>query len=243
MDQHPIPRQITTFEFKLIGFLTLRQFIFIAIFSGLGMIFFYGIPIPFVNTAATAISVLIGIAFAYIRINERPLDIFVRNFIKKIFTPSQYYYVRKNPAPSSFFTSSTQISKRTPETEEIKKLISSAKIDPMVKSASASPLRHETSRKRDEPDPSNPFLSGLVINHKNTPLPGILIYIKDQNNKLVRILKSNQHGLFATFHSLPDGEYALETKDPKSGYFFDTVKIPVKSYLKRPITITSKELL
>jgi hypothetical protein len=46
---HPIPRQITTFEFKLIGFLTLRQFIYLVIFIPAGYLTFILFPIPLLN--------------------------------------------------------------------------------------------------------------------------------------------------------------------------------------------------
>src|SRR5450830_869986 len=49
MEQHAIPRQITTFEFKLIGFLTIKQFIYLLIFIPIGLLIFYTFPIPILN--------------------------------------------------------------------------------------------------------------------------------------------------------------------------------------------------
>jgi F-type H+-transporting ATPase subunit alpha len=49
MEQHPIPRQITTFEFKLIGFMTLKQFLYILISIPAGFVVYKVFPIPILN--------------------------------------------------------------------------------------------------------------------------------------------------------------------------------------------------
>lgn len=255
MDQHPVPRQISTFEFKLIGFLTLRQFIFIALFSALGVVFFYGIPVPVLNIAATVIAVVAGLALSFIRINERPFDLFVRNFIKKLFSPSQYYYVKKNSPPpflteinQSENTAKTYVLARQKLTTYLNQKNQSLpydqkkqQIDRLLANKTALP-KSSTVKPSDQAN-DKPFLAGVVKNSKNIPLPGILVYIKNQNQQLVRILKSNPHGLFATFHPLDQGEYEVDAQDPDQSYFFDTMKIKIADSDRRPLTIVSKELL
>jgi hypothetical protein len=49
MDLHPIPRQITTFEFKLIGFMTVKQFGYVLLAGVVGYLFFLAIPIQILN--------------------------------------------------------------------------------------------------------------------------------------------------------------------------------------------------
>jgi hypothetical protein len=90
---------------------------------------------------------------------------------------------------------------------------------------------------------NKPFLTGVVKNNKMIPLSGVLIYIKDQNGKVIRLLKTNPHGVFATFNPLPDGEYLFELKDPQGSYFFDTMKLKVESKNQKPLEFFSKELL
>lgn len=99
MDQHPVPRQITTFEFKLIGFFTLKQFGYLAFFSVLGYICYALIPIPIVNIVIGILIGSIGFALVFIPINDRPLDVFITNFIKKLYAPSQFYYHKTNQLP------------------------------------------------------------------------------------------------------------------------------------------------
>lgn len=260
MEPHPIPRQITSFEFKLVGFLTLRQFIYIAIFSGLGVVFFYGIPIPLINVAATVGSALFGLALAFIPVNERPLDVFIKNGIRKIFSPTQYYYQKKNAPPAfvinaqktshdraqdhavaaqklnDYLNQQKEVKTDDRRKETLSKLFSSPSVSD-VKNTQKKPMEKIVH------NPDVPFLSGIVKNSKNTPLPGILIYIKNKDGQPLRILKTNTHGLFATFHSLPPGEYSAQIKDPQNSYFFDDLTISITDKQPKPIDIVSREIL
>ncbi len=264
MDQHPIPRQITSFEFKLIGFLTLRQFIYIAIFSTIGVIFFYGIPIPIINIGATIISALIGLAFAFIPYNERPLDVFIINFIKKLILPTQYYYNKNNnksplldartyPASDEIINDHVKakqklaeyLNKKNNETSE--KNNKKQKIQKIIideKKTLSSLKKSSPHSEQKKVDNNTLFLSGLVKNNKDVPIPDILIYIKSKNGQLIRILKTNSQGHFATFHPLAPGEYKGEIKDPKGVFFFDPTTFSISEHSLTPhLTISSKELL
>jgi hypothetical protein len=96
MDQHPIPRQITSFEFKLIGFMTLKQFLYLVIFLPIGYIVYRVIPLPILNLVAGVLISGVGLAFAFIPIQDRPMEIWLRNLIKRINSPTQYRYHKSN---------------------------------------------------------------------------------------------------------------------------------------------------
>lgn len=271
MYQHAVPRQITTFEFKLIGFLTLKQFLYIVIFLLCGVITFFLIPISIVNFVCAGIVVLVGIAFAFVPINERPLDVWVRNFIRKLFTPTQFYYIKKNTAPdflndvyvgSSPVLISTHIdarkklaaymSQKNNNTTRQKNKVVNKNVVPLtteVKTPDKSNLETPISKPnismqtKHDSHQEQPFLVGYVKNSQNIPLPGILIYIKNKRGKTERILKTNTHGVFATFHLLHEGEYSFECKDTTGKYFFDTIGISIKKENPNPIIIKSKEVL
>jgi hypothetical protein len=92
MDNHPIPQDITGFEFKLIGNMTLKQFAYIAggAIIGLG---FYALPIfAFIKIPIALIFVGIGVLFAFIPFQGRPLDLMIKNFFKAALNPTQYIY-------------------------------------------------------------------------------------------------------------------------------------------------------
>ena len=92
-------------------------------------------------------------------------------------------------------------------------------------------------------DTKHPHIIGIVKNNKKIPLPGVLIYIKDQGGRPLRLLKTNPHGVFASYNPLPDGTYLVEVKDPKEGYFFDTMNITVAGGAPVTFDVHSKEML
>lgn len=100
MQEHPIPRQITTFEFKLIGEMTVKQFGFLAFGIALAVILYFLIPsLLYLNLLLATIPALLGIGFAFVPINDRPMDIWLRNLFKRLFSPTQYYYRKNNKPP------------------------------------------------------------------------------------------------------------------------------------------------
>lgn len=99
MQEHPIPRQITTFEFKLIGELTIKQFGFLAFGAAVSVMLFFLVPKFFyLNFLFAAVPAIFAIGFAFVPVNDRPMDIYVKNLIRRLFSPTQYFY-RKNNSP------------------------------------------------------------------------------------------------------------------------------------------------
>lgn len=264
MDQHPIPRQITTFEFKLIGFMTLRQFIYLVVFIPIGFIVYFLFPIPLLNIVLGVMVGGLGFFFAFVPIYDRPLDVWIKNLFKRLTKPTQYFFSKSN-TPAYYLSNLVFVSdphrtaahiesqeklaaylaqkknqtKPLESTPDKRSLINSLFKKPMIRAPVNPALKHEptiTSKK-------SPFFTGLVKNHKLIPLPGILIYVKAGNNQTIRLLKTNPHGVFATFNSLPAGDYNFELKDPNSNYFFDTMKLKIDSVNDKPIEIYSKEMI
>lgn len=302
MEGHPIPRQITTFEFKLIGFLTLHQFIYLVIFFPLGFVAYKLFPIPYVNILIGLLVGAIGPILAFVPINDRPMDVWLRNLMKRLTSPTQYIYHKENK-PLPFFTNlyfvqdphrvmthiesqeklaaymnqkrksaSQQQSKKQsinvlfhmnqktnaqksyppPQQTQIPSetpTVSTTQINTVPQSQSIAQTvvvdqPTQSTPPSTLPHPSNqPFFTGVVKNHKLIPLPGILIYVKNENGEAVRLLKSNPHGVFATFSPLPPGHYTFELKDPREGYFFDTMNLQIDQSNLKPIEFFSKELL
>lgn len=287
MDQHPIPRQITTFEFKLIGFLTLRQFIYLIVFLPIGFVAYRIFPIPILNIIIGLLVSGIGAAFAFLPINERPLDVWIKNFYKRLTSPTQYFYQKSN-RPLYFLNNlyfladphrvvshiesqeklAAYLVKNRPPQNQKKQNINSLLQQSILHlkktngvthekplTASSGPQQNplpvmpktenpETQRSIVTPSPiQKPYFTGVIKNHKLIPLPGILIYVKNEKGEPLRLLKTNPHGVFATFSRLPVGEYVFEVKDPKNSYFFDTMKIAIGESNSRPLEFFSKELL
>jgi hypothetical protein len=95
MGQHPIPQQISSYEFKLIGDMTLKQFLKAAV----------GIILAIVINS-TKLMVLVkwplmflfgagGLILAFVPFEDRPLELWIISFIKSIYSPTIYTYKRK----------------------------------------------------------------------------------------------------------------------------------------------------
>ncbi len=272
MEQHAIPRQITNFEFKLIGFLTIKQFIYLLVSIPLGIIVYYIFPVPILNILLGIAVGSIGVAFAFVPINDRPMEDWVKSLVKRLSSPTQYFFKKQNPAiyflkdlifdsdphrVMSHIDSQQKLSKyinimaptdNKNRNQEISNLFSDPfssllgkKHDPQPSTIKASPSSIPYAL---HPNEKIPFLTGLIKNHKQNSLAGILVYIKkDVPSDPIRILKTNSHGVFVTYNPIPPSEYLFEIKDPKGVFFFDTMKIRIENVNERPIEIMSKELI
>lgn len=261
MDQHPIPRQITSFEFKLIGFMTLKQFIYLVVFLPLAYVVYMVFPVPLINMVLGIIIALIGVALAFFPINERPLDVWIKNMVKSLTSPTQYSY-HKNNQPIFLFQNlvfTTDPHRTSSHIESQKKLNAyvgknkqgvigqkrpQIQALPIIKKQKEKEVvSQENPKEISQTGGKKIFIAGSVKNNKKIPLPGILIYIKDQAGVTIRLLKTNPHGVFATYSPVPTGEYLFEVKDPNGSYFFDTMKIKTEANNPNPLEFYSKEIL
>ncbi len=275
MEQHPLPRQITSFEFKLIGFMTLHQFIYLLVFVPMGFAVYKIIPIPFLNIFLGFIISSIGVLLAFLPVNDRPLDVFLKNLYKRLTSPTQYLYQKSNQS-TSFLDNGQAASDQhraahVDSQEKLSRYLQS-KTDAEEPTENITTVSAEVKKALDETSPAGgsetyatklpiavveapakevapasgkqqPFFVGVIKNNKEKPLPEILVYVKDGNNSPVRLLKTNPNGVFATYSSLPQGEYMMEAKDPRGSYLFDTMKVRLSASNPTPFTMLSKGVL
>lgn len=109
MEPHPIPQNITTFQFKLVGDMTLKQFIYLASGAGLAYLLFVFLAAkyPFFAWPLIIISASLGAAFAFLPYQSRPLDYWVYAFFKAIYSPTQRIWQKtgKNYKEDTLFQS------------------------------------------------------------------------------------------------------------------------------------------
>lgn len=106
MNEHPVPRNVTGFEFQLIGFMTLKQFGYLATGAILAFIF-YNAPLSFFRFPIAAVFLFVGIAFAFLPVQERPLDEFIVNLIRSVYQPTQFAWEKEVRIPSFFEVKTT----------------------------------------------------------------------------------------------------------------------------------------
>jgi hypothetical protein len=124
MEQHPVPQNITSYEFRLVGDMTLKQFFELAggVVAG---IFFYRLPvIALVKIPLAILAVVTGVLMAFVPLQGRPFTQWIVAFIRAIYSPTQFIWVPTtgtspstgqsvSPAP----VSSSQVVTTSPSTE------------------------------------------------------------------------------------------------------------------------------
>lgn len=89
--EHPVPQNITSFEFHLVGDMTIRQFGYLAAGCTIAYIIFavFFTTNPYLSVPAIAFFSLTGAAFAFLPLSDRPLDHWVRAFFQAVYSPTQ----------------------------------------------------------------------------------------------------------------------------------------------------------
>jgi hypothetical protein len=98
LDQHPVPQNVTTFQFRLIGDMTIKQFAYLAFGAILAFVSFK-LPLPFLITwPLTGAFALLGVGFAFMPIEDRPMDIWVFSFLKNVYSPTVFVWKKRGKA-------------------------------------------------------------------------------------------------------------------------------------------------
>jgi hypothetical protein len=117
MEQHPIPQNISSYQFHLVGDMTLKQFFQLAGGILIGFIFYSTPIIGIIKWPFAILSVILGIGLAFFPLEERPLERWIFAFFRAIYAPTEYYW-QKTVNPEKFFQEEAPvpISPPTPST-------------------------------------------------------------------------------------------------------------------------------
>jgi len=96
MEHHPIPQQISSYEFRLVGSMTLKQFIKLAGGLIIAFLFYNSKLIFFIKWPLVIFFASLGAGLAFMPINEQPLEKWILAFFNSIYSPSIYIW-QKTP--------------------------------------------------------------------------------------------------------------------------------------------------
>jgi hypothetical protein len=109
MQEHPVPQNITSYEFHLIGNMTLKQFLELAAGGVLAFVA-YSSNLPGILKWPLIFALVgVGIAMAFVPIEERPLDTWFLAFIRAIYNPTKFNWKKTIRVPDIFGYSTKQI--------------------------------------------------------------------------------------------------------------------------------------
>lgn len=106
MEQHPVPQQISSYQFHLVGDMTLKQFLELAGGVLVGVLI-YATALPtIIKLPLILISVAIGGAMAFIPFEDRPLEQWFVALFRSIYSPTIFSWQRI-PVPTKIFQDET----------------------------------------------------------------------------------------------------------------------------------------
>lgn len=111
MENHPIPQDVTGFKFKLIGSVTIKQFLYL-LGAGILTTITFVLPIPvYVKFPFMGLFACVGLGLAFVPIEGRPMDTMISNFAKTIPSENEYIYRKRgvNLATYDFFKPLVQV--------------------------------------------------------------------------------------------------------------------------------------
>jgi len=114
MEQHPVPQDITSYKFRLVGDMTLKQFLEVALGLGFAWLFYASPLNPLIKWPLLIFSAAFGAALAFLPIEERPLDVWITNFFKAIYRPTQYLWRKTLREPGFLKTKAAKAAPKAP---------------------------------------------------------------------------------------------------------------------------------
>lgn len=88
--QFQVP-QFLEVEDKLFGFLTLKQFLFVAGGAALAYIAYTYLP-GWISSPLVVVFVPLGLALAFLKVNAKPFIFFIEAFLRYVFSPRLYIW-------------------------------------------------------------------------------------------------------------------------------------------------------
>jgi len=100
--QHAIPQQISSYQFRLVGDMTLKQFFQVA-GGALISLLIYASSLPgYIKWPAIIFFSLSGVALAFLPFEERPLQQWIFSFFKSVYSPTIYLWRKSEKSPVFF---------------------------------------------------------------------------------------------------------------------------------------------
>lgn len=108
---HAVPQNIMDVEFKIIGDLTMRQFSYLLIF-GLMAYFNSQVMVGIFKWPLTLFFTLLGVGLAFVPVQDRGLDVWLVNFIKSVYRPTQMVWKKSVVLPTAFMYDNINVLKQ-----------------------------------------------------------------------------------------------------------------------------------
>ncbi len=261
MRQHPIPQNILDVEFKLFTKFTLKEFAYLGIGVGFGGLMIYlvvskvlpgiiGIPVAILTSIA-------GIILGLVPINDQDADVFIKNYISAITSPTQRVWMNKKMKEEGI---KTEV-KPTIDANLAKKPKIIGGFGTTKEETQQTEVIQQPKPKQPAPQPQNllqitneniskyqfninnldklPGNINLWISSKDSkPIPNVIGYLRNKEGKVLYANKTGVSGYFLTNRMWEPNIYAIELQHPQ--YKFPKIQLVLSiKENKLPIKITN----
>lgn len=159
--EHAIPQQISAYQFRLVGDMTLNQFFQVAGGALVALLIYSSSLPPYFKAPLMVFSFFLGVAFAFFPLQDRPLATWLILFFKAIYSPTIYLW-KRGAEKRDFFV---------PEDAEITLPVPAPSTQP--------PLENVTLQQPTEPQPTETFeiaeMEFLSNVQRQIELPGMIL--------------------------------------------------------------------
>jgi len=250
MDQHPVPQNISSYEFRLVGDMTLKQFFQLA--GGVAVaVIVYRLPLPFIlKWPIMGLAVLVGVMLAFVPVSGRPFSQWILAFIQAIYSPTEFHWTA-SPQPSTLSPQSTStLLPSRPSTLDVIESQLFLRFSQIFQHPNLAFSAIQPNTQRSMPSPQPPIhnsmpppehpnlLSGTVIASAGQSLEGVILELVDSTGLPVRALRSNKLGQFQTATPLPSGAYTLIAE--KEGLNFSPLTLNFENKIIAPLVIKAQ---
>lgn len=117
MQEHPVPQNIASFQFKLFGNLTVRQFFILLVPLSLALVIYFSPLPPIVRIPLAVIIGILGFVIAVVPFNGMPFDKWSVAFIRAITSPTQRIWIKEKKMPEflTIVTTPPPVEEKIPE--------------------------------------------------------------------------------------------------------------------------------
>ena len=92
MEQHPVPQEISSYQFRLVGNMTLKQFFQLAGGALVSLLFYATSLPPLIKWPFIVVFALAGAAVAFLPFEDRPLEKWVVAFFRSVYSPTVFLW-------------------------------------------------------------------------------------------------------------------------------------------------------
>lgn len=190
MEQHPVPRNISSFQFHLIGDMTIRQFGYLATGAFIGFLIVKYAPLNgLFKWPLAALPFFSGLAFAFLPIQERPLDKWLVAFIRSINSPTQYLWQKDAYIPGILLKNYSTNVKPMPASHQVEALDAKKKLDSYLSSLPTTPHQTINIRESNYVNRTLELFSSVDSGFSGNVNPGLITPGNNQFNSPTRPVK------------------------------------------------------